>query len=1214
MTSLTPSPYRHLGGSLPLEDETYVVREGDRQLYEALRKGEFCYVLNSRQMGKSSLRVRTMQRLKEEDVTCVVVDLSAMGTESTQSAWYKGLAYRIMRHFRAARTADGSALDWRGWWKAHSFLSPVQQFGLLVEECLLPAIKGDVVVFIDEIDSVLGLDFSTDDFFSWIRACYNHRADDVAYRQLTFCLLGVATPSGLIADEQRTPFNIGQAIALDGFEFDQAQGALQPGLAQANIPHPERVLREILVWTGGQPFLTQKLCQLVTAHGLESESIPSQSVEAIARKYILTNWESQDEPEHLRTIRDRFYAHPERTNRLLGLYQQILREGGITSDSSPEQRELRLTGAVVKKNNQLRVFNPIYASVFDNHWVSQALANIRPYAQSFNSWIASGKTAPTALLTGAALESAKAWAAGKSLSDRDYAYLAACQEAEQDRIETALETEAQAKAVLAEANRKANRRIKQGIGILGLAAALLVGSLTFSSQTVQSARIEATEARNAAEKSREEAKESRAVADEERENAQQAKQAVSAANRETAAAKETAQRARADAAQALDDAQIALEEASAAEQLAQQAQRAAIAAGQETEEERAKTAQATAQRQQAEQQVVQAQTELAQANQEIAIAQTERNELTDGTRLDRFALALARQSTDFNLNDLVEAVSLGEALQPFLSDGRSVLTYPATGPIFALQTMLTTMPKQAVVAYGQDISLEEVADVWFSKEANFYATRISYDGFRRTYLQYWKKDGEPLGELIELDFFNIDRDAPLPSYSQFSSERVFVEGIDLSTIRFIPAEVAMGDIELVDLPGQESSLLAWPLLKDDNSDYSQTFGFIQKRNRFAVVQQDAETQGSTLQLLTYAGDVIHEYTSEDDSIKLFLQPFGSHVATLECKLTEIDSCISHIWNTDGQIVNQVNVLDNLRWTPDGEYLATWNDSELQLIPIEQDGETEAKTGQNHTQTYPTEGRLLSLQSDDSLYFWVRQGPELALWDAAQRQPIANVYPLGMNAQVVAAWYDESTQTIFAISDHIEQGATLYSQPLEQPEGDYIFTEVALQYEGGTYWAFHPEGRGVVVGKSDELQLWSLDGELLARFVGHEGVIDTVQFSPDGNQVLTYSQQEQRAMLWDMRGRAIGQYKSNTLPAIDADWENILTLDERPKLHPNLPTTQLKLWPIDRLDTLLSKACKRLEPYRDRDALKKNEPDTRKSLVRGSRFNRSRETYCRRVRK
>ncbi|MEM8505287.1 MAG: WD40 repeat domain-containing protein [Cyanobacteria bacterium P01_D01_bin.1] len=542
--------------------------------------------------------------------------------------------------------------------------------------------------------------------------------------------------------------------------------------------------------------------------------------------------------------------------------------------------------------------------------------------------------------------------------------------------------------------------------------------------------------------------------------------------------------------------------------------------------------------------------------------------------IERSALALVRQSTDLNLDDLVEAVSLGKTLQPFLLDGRSVLNYPATGPIFALQTLLSKMPRQALLSYGKDISLEDVADVWFSEDANFYATRLSYDGFRRTYLQYWNDGGEPLGDLIELDTYSFDRDAPLPSYLDLSGDHIFDDGIDLSTLSFIPVS-NIEDIDLVTLPGQESLLLAWPLLKDETSDSSRTFDFISKRNLFAAIQQNAKTQESAFQLLNFAGDTIHEYTVEDTSIELFSQPSGNHVATLECMLAERDSCIGNIWNADGQFVNQVGILDShLRWTPDGQYIATWNDSELRLTPVEQN-----ETGQNRTQTYKTNGRFLSFQSGDSLYFWVRQGPGIALWDAAQRQPIANLYPLGMNAQVVEAWYDEQTQTIFAISDHIELGATLYSQPLAQSAASYEYTETALQHERGMHWAFHPEGKGIVMSKfNGELQLWSLSGELLASFVGHESVADTVKFSPDGNRMLTYGQEERRAMLWDMQGRAIAQYESDTLPAVDANWENILTLDERPNLHPNLPTTQLKLWSIDSLDTLLAKACNRLNPY------------------------------------
>ena len=137
--------YFKVGGSLKYGHPTYITRQADHDIYHALKQKEFCYVLNSRQMGKSSLRVRTIKTLAKEGFKCIAIDLGILGRFVAPEQWYGGLLAEIWHKLRLSPGID----DDLEWWRSHSDLAPVSRFNRFFSDVLLPSCDADIIIFLD---------------------------------------------------------------------------------------------------------------------------------------------------------------------------------------------------------------------------------------------------------------------------------------------------------------------------------------------------------------------------------------------------------------------------------------------------------------------------------------------------------------------------------------------------------------------------------------------------------------------------------------------------------------------------------------------------------------------------------------------------------------------------------------------------------------------------------------------------------------------------------------------------------------------------------------------------------------------------------------------------------------------------------------------------------------------------------------------------------
>ncbi|NVB39604.1 AAA-like domain-containing protein [Pseudenhygromyxa sp. WMMC2535] len=400
------------GGAIDDARGIYIEREADTALINALEAGDYCLVFAPRQVGKSSLRVRAATRLREQGVRTAFVDLSAVGAEARAEDWYFSVAREIAASLGLAGEVTGF------WDELGERETAALQLRRFMSEVVLARVDGPVVVFVDETDVTLSLSFSRDDFFAAIRAMFNLRAEDPQWRRLSFCLLGVMTRDDLVADWERTPFNI-ECKEIRLLDFSRAElDGFAPGLDLVE-GDTATILDAVHGWTAGHPALSQRLLWAAVDRGIQPGHEQA-TVDALVHELFLDRGRELDPVLGDTARRFGRRRRDPLIPRMLEIYRHLLAGERVRADGralGPGGLEilarLRVAGLVGEDaRGNLTVRSEIVAQVFDRTWAHSVVTD-RQLTDDLRRWLDGGRN-PAELLHGPRLNRALRWMEGRS--------------------------------------------------------------------------------------------------------------------------------------------------------------------------------------------------------------------------------------------------------------------------------------------------------------------------------------------------------------------------------------------------------------------------------------------------------------------------------------------------------------------------------------------------------------------------------------------------------------------------------------------------------------------------------------------------------------------------------------------------------------------------------------------------------------------------------
>ncbi|BAY24692.1 WD-40 repeat protein [Calothrix sp. NIES-2100] len=342
------------------------------------------------------------------------------------------------------------------------------------------------------------------------------------------------------------------------------------------------------------------------------------------------------------------------------------------------------------------------------------------------------------------------------------------------------------------------------------------------------------------------------------------------------------------------------------------------------------------------------------------------------------------------------------------------------------------------------------------------------------------------------------------------------------------------------------------------------------------------------------GQLLQEMQHQSSVTSVSFSPDGKTITTGSADRT------ARLWKLQGQLLQEFKghqlPVNSVSFSPDGKTIATASsDKTVRLWNLQGQLLQEFKGHQlpvNSVSFSPDGKTIATASSDRTARLWNLQGQLLQEFKGHQL-PVNSV-SFSPDGKTITTGSADRTARLWNLQGQLLQEFKGHQLPVNSvsfsPDGKTIATassdktvrlwnlqgQLLQEFKGHQLpvnsVSFSPDGQTIATASADNTAwLWNLQGQLLQE-LRHQLPVNSVSFSPDGKTIATASS-DKTARLWNLQGQLLQEFKGHQSRvwgvSFSPDGKTIATASD---------DKTARLWPVENLDELLVRGCRWLHDY------------------------------------